>query len=53
MPHYCRICGRGRRKEPPYSLNRIERTQELVVPVLFIYEPFKKVLRERGEQPAL
>ena len=31
----------------------IERTQPLIVPVLVIYELFKKVLRERGEQPAL
>jgi len=31
----------------------IEQTQELIVPVLVIYELFKKVLRERGEQPAL
>ena len=31
----------------------IERTRELVVPVLVIYELFKKVLRERGEQAAL
>ena len=31
----------------------IERTRELIVPVLVIYELFKKVLRERGEQPAL
>jgi toxin FitB len=31
----------------------IEQTQQLIVPVLVIYELFKKVLRERGEQPAL
>ena len=31
----------------------IERTPALIVPVLIIYELFKKVLRERGEQPAL
>ena len=31
----------------------IEQTHELIVPVLVIYELFKKVLRERGEQPAL
>jgi predicted nucleic acid-binding protein len=31
----------------------IERTRELIVPVLVIYELFKKVLRERGEQLAL
>jgi predicted nucleic acid-binding protein len=31
----------------------IEQTPELIVPVLVIYELFKKVLRERGEQPAL
>ena len=31
----------------------IERTRDLIVPVLVIYELFKKVLRERGEQPAL
>ncbi len=31
----------------------IERTRQLIVPVLVIYELFKKVLRERGEQPAL
>jgi toxin FitB len=30
----------------------IEQTQELIVPVPVIYELFKKVLRERGEQPA-
>ena len=31
----------------------IERTEQLIVPVLVIYELFKKVLRERGEQPAI
>ena len=31
----------------------IQQTQELIVPVLVIYELFKKVLREGGEQPAL
>lgn len=31
----------------------IEGTRQLIVPVLVIYELFKKVLRERGEQPAL
>jgi toxin FitB len=31
----------------------IEQTGQLIVPVLVIYELFKKVLRERGEQPAL
>jgi predicted nucleic acid-binding protein len=31
----------------------IEQTQQLIVPVLIIYELFKKVLRERGDQPAL
>jgi toxin FitB len=31
----------------------VERTRELIVPVLVIYELFKQVLRERGEQPAL
>ena len=31
----------------------IERTEQLIVPVLIIYELFKKVLRERGEQPAI
>jgi predicted nucleic acid-binding protein len=30
----------------------IEQTHELIVPVLVIYELFKKVVRERGEQPA-
>jgi predicted nucleic acid-binding protein len=32
---------------------RIERTRQLIVPVLVICELFKKVLRERGEQPAI
>jgi predicted nucleic acid-binding protein len=31
----------------------IEQTSQLIVPVLVIYELFKKVLRERGEHPAL
>jgi toxin FitB len=31
----------------------IRRTRQLIVPVLIIYELFKKVLRERGEQTAL
>jgi toxin FitB len=31
----------------------IRRTRQLIVPVLVIYELFKKVLRERGEQTAL
>jgi toxin FitB len=31
----------------------IERTERLIVPVVVIYELFKKVLRERGEQQAL
>lgn len=31
----------------------IEQTQQLIIPVLVIYELFKKVLRERGEQLAL
>jgi toxin FitB len=31
----------------------IELTGQLIVPVLVIYELFKKVLHERGEQPAL
>jgi toxin FitB len=31
----------------------IRRTRELIVPVLVIYELFKKVLRERGEETAL
>jgi toxin FitB len=31
----------------------IEATDQLVVPVLSIYEVFKKVLRERGEEAAL
>jgi toxin FitB len=31
----------------------IERTRQLIVPVLVIYELFKKVLRELGEQPAI
>jgi toxin FitB len=31
----------------------IEQTEQLIVPVLVIYELFKKVLRERGEQPAI
>jgi predicted nucleic acid-binding protein len=31
----------------------IEKTQSLIVPVLVIYELFKKVYRERGEDAAL
>jgi toxin FitB len=31
----------------------IEATGRLVVPVIVIYELFKKIVRERGEQPAL
>lgn len=31
----------------------IEDTEKLVVPVITSYEVFKKVLRERGENPAL
>ena len=31
----------------------IEDTKRLIVPVIVLYEVFKKVLRERGEQPAL
>jgi toxin FitB len=40
-------------EEPPLSLNRSNRRLSLIVPVLVVYELFKKVLRERGEQPAL
>jgi predicted nucleic acid-binding protein len=36
-----------------YFAEPIESTRRLIVPVIVIYELFKKILRERGEQPAL
>jgi toxin FitB len=36
-----------------YFVEPIEATRRLVVPVIVIYELFKKILRDRGEQPAL
>jgi predicted nucleic acid-binding protein len=31
----------------------IESTRRLIVPVIVVYELFKKILRDKGEQPAL
>ena len=36
-----------------YFVEPIEATRRLIVPVIVVYELFKKILRERGEQPAL
>lgn len=40
-------------KRAPLFAPAIERTENLIVPVACIYEVFKKVLRERGENDAL
>ncbi len=36
-----------------YFVEPIEATRRLIVPVIVVYELFKKILRERGEQFAL
>ena len=36
-----------------YFAEPIEATRRLIVPVIVVYELFKKVLRDRGEQAAL
>ena len=40
-------------KSAPFFAPAIEDTAHLLVPVITVYEVFKKVLRERGENEAL